>query len=57
MVTGGEKLYTPQKWEVFYSELASVDHDWDGAQAWDYPSIFALTAQEHMMHYGQRRRT
>ena len=24
MVIGGEKLYTPQRWEVQYSELASV---------------------------------
>jgi acetyl-CoA C-acetyltransferase len=32
MVAGGEKLYLPEKWEIFYSELASVDHDWDGAQ-------------------------
>ncbi len=53
MVTGGEKLYTPQKWEVFYSELASVDHDWDGVHGMGLPPpFFALTAQEHMMHYG-----
>lgn len=53
MVTGGEKLYTPQKWEVFYSELASVDHDWDGTNGMGLPPpFFSLTAQEHMMHYG-----
>ena len=37
MVAGGEKLYTPQRWEVFYSELASVDHDWDGIQGLGLP--------------------
>lgn len=56
MVAGGEKLYTPQKWEVFYSELASVDHDWDGAQGMGLPPpFFALTAQEHMIHYGTKK--
>jgi acetyl-CoA C-acetyltransferase len=53
MVTGGEKLYTPQKWEVFYSELASVDHDWDAAHGQGLPPpFFALTASEHMKYYG-----
>lgn len=56
MVAGGEKLYTPQKWEVFYSELASVDHDWDGVHGMGLPPpFFALTAQEHMMHYGSKK--
>ncbi len=56
MVTGGEKLYTPQKWEVFYSELASVDHDWDGVHGMGLPPpFFALTAQEHFMHYGSKK--
>ncbi|OPY73531.1 MAG: 3-ketoacyl-CoA thiolase [Syntrophorhabdus sp. PtaU1.Bin058] len=56
MVAGGEKLYTPQKWEVFYSELASVDHDWDGVHGMGLPPpFFALTAQEHMMHYGSTK--
>ncbi|MCX7966760.1 MAG: thiolase family protein [Syntrophorhabdaceae bacterium] len=56
MVAGGEKLYTPQKWEVFYSELASVDHVWEGAQGLGLPPpFFALTAQEHMMHYGTKK--
>jgi len=56
MVAGGEKLYTPQKWEVFYSELASVDHDWDGVHGMGLPPpFFALTAQEHMMHYGTKK--
>ena len=40
MVTGAEKLYTPQRWEVFYSELNVVDHDWDGAQALGLPPPF-----------------
>jgi len=56
MVAGGEKLFTPQKWEVFYSELASVDHDWDGAHGMGLPPpFFALTAQEHMLHYGTKK--
>jgi acetyl-CoA C-acetyltransferase len=53
MVTGGEKLYTPQKWEVFYSELASVDHDWDGGQGLGLPPpAFAMVAKQHMKQYG-----
>lgn len=53
MVAGAEKLYTPQGWEVFYSEMASIDHDWDGAQGMGLPPPwFSLTAQEHMARYG-----
>jgi acetyl-CoA C-acetyltransferase len=53
MVAGGEKLYTPQKWEVFYSELASVDHDWDGIQGLGLPPpVFAMVAKQHMKQYG-----
>lgn len=53
MVAGGEKLYTPQRWEVFYSELASVDHDWDGAQGLGLPPpVFAMVAKQHMKQYG-----
>ncbi|RLA82605.1 MAG: thiolase family protein [Deltaproteobacteria bacterium] len=53
MVAGGEKLYTPQKWEVFYSELASIDHDWDAPNGLGLPPpFFALTAKEHMKRYG-----
>ena len=56
MVAGGEKLYTPQKWEVFYSEMASVDHDWDGAHGMGLPPpFFSLTAQEHMLQYGTKK--
>lgn len=53
MVIGGEKLYTPQRWEVQYSELASVDHDWDGAQGLGLPPpAFSMVAQQHMQKYG-----
>jgi acetyl-CoA C-acetyltransferase len=53
MVAGGEKLYMPQRWEVFYSELASVDHDWDGAQGLGLPPpAFAMVAKQHMKLYG-----
>jgi acetyl-CoA C-acetyltransferase len=56
MVAGGEKLYTPQKWEVFYSELASIDHDWDAPNGLGLPPpFFALTAKEHMRHYGSTK--
>ncbi len=53
MVIGGEKLYMPEKWEVFYSELASVDHDYDGAQGLGLPPpAFAMVAKQHMKLYG-----
>ncbi|MCJ7425909.1 MAG: thiolase family protein [Dehalococcoidales bacterium] len=53
IVIGGEKLYTPQRWETYYSELASIDHDWDGAQGIGLPPpFFSMTAQEHMKRYG-----
>ncbi len=56
LIVGGEKLYTPQRWETYYSELASVDHDWDGAQGIGLPPpFFALTAKEHMKHYGTKK--
>jgi acetyl-CoA C-acetyltransferase len=56
MVAGGEKLYTPQKWEVFYSELASVDHDWDGGQGLGLPPpVFAMVAKQHMKKYGTKK--
>lgn len=56
MVAGGEKLYTPQKWEVFYSELASVDHDWDGGQGLGLPPpVFAMVAKQHMLKYGTKK--
>jgi acetyl-CoA C-acetyltransferase len=53
MVAGGEKLYTPQKWEVFYSELASVDHDWDATHGLGLPPpVFAMVTKQHMKQYG-----
>jgi acetyl-CoA C-acetyltransferase len=56
MVAGGEKLYTPQKWEVFYSELASVDHDWDGGQGLGLPPpVFAMVAKQHMKQFGTKK--
>ncbi len=56
MVAGGEKLYLPEKWEVFYSELASVDHDWDGAQGLGLPPpAFAMVAKQHMKQYGTKK--
>lgn len=56
MVAGGEKLYTPQRWETYYSELASIDHDWDGAQGMGLPPPwFALTAKAHMNNYGTKK--
>lgn len=56
MIAGGEKLYTPQKWEVFYSELASVDHDWDGPQGLGLPPpVFAMVSKLHMKQYGTKK--
>jgi acetyl-CoA C-acetyltransferase len=53
MVIGGEKLYTPQRWEIQYSELAAVDHDWDGSQGLGLPPpAFSMVAQQHMKKYG-----
>ncbi|MBI4295489.1 MAG: thiolase family protein [Chloroflexi bacterium] len=55
-VCGGEKLFTPQRWETYYSELASVDHDWDGAQGIGLPPpFFAMTAKDHMKYYGTKK--
>ncbi len=53
MVIGGEKLFTPQRWETFYSQLGSVDHDWDGAQGLGLPpSLFSIIFQQHSDLYG-----
>ena len=53
MVAGGDKLNTPQRWEAFYSQLASVDHDWDGAMGLGLPpAAFAMVAKLHMREYG-----
>ncbi len=53
MVIGGEKLFTPQRWETFYSQLGSVDHDWDGAQGLGLPpSLLSIVFQRHADLYG-----
>ena len=53
MVTGGEKLYTPQKWEVFYSMLGTGDQHFDGSQGLGLPPpFFSMVAQMHMREYG-----
>lgn len=56
MVAGGEKLYLPQKWEIFYNQMASVDHDWDAAQGLGLPPpVFAMVAKQHMKLYGTKK--
>lgn len=53
MVIGGEKLYTPQRWEINYTELAAVDNDFDGPQGLGLPPpVFATVAKQHMKQYG-----
>jgi len=55
-VAGGEKLYTPQNWEAYYSEMASIDHDWDAPHGMGLPGpFFAMTAKDHMKHYGTKK--
>jgi len=55
-VCGGEKLYTPQMWEAYYSEMASIDHDWDAPHGMGLPGpFFAMTAKDHMKHYGTKK--
>jgi acetyl-CoA C-acetyltransferase len=55
-VAGGEKLYTPQMWEAYYSEMASIDHDWDAPHGMGLPGpFFALTAKDHMKYYGTKK--
>ena len=55
-VAGGEKLYTPQMWEAYYSEMASIDHDWDAPHGMGLPGpFFAMTAKDHMKHYGTKK--
>ena len=56
MVIGCEKLYTPERWQVQYDEIAAIDHDWDSPQGIGPPPLwFAMTAKEHMKHYGTKR--
>ncbi len=53
MVIGGEKLHHPQKWEVTFSELAGVDHEWDAPHGLGLPlAVFATVAKQHMKLYG-----
>ncbi|MFC1986087.1 thiolase family protein [Chloroflexota bacterium] len=53
MVTGAEKMYTPERWETFYTELTVAEHDWDCAHGMGLPpAFFALQAKEHMKYYG-----
>ena len=55
-VAGGEKLYTPQIWETYYSEMASIDHDWDAPHGMGLPPpFFALTTKDHMKYYGTKK--
>ncbi len=52
MVTGVEKLNTPQRWQIQYDEMAAVDHEWDGPNVVGPPPLwFALIAKEYMNHY------
>jgi len=56
MVAGCEKLYTPERWQVQYDEIAAIDHDWDGPQGIGPPPLwFAMIAKEHMKYYGTKR--
>ena len=56
VVAGGEKLYTPQMWEAYFSEMASIDHDWDAPHGMGLPPpFFALTAKDHMKYYGTKK--
>jgi acetyl-CoA C-acetyltransferase len=56
LVVGSEKLYTPEKWQVQYGEIAAPDHDWDGPQGIGPPPLwFAMQAKDHMKHYGTTR--
>ncbi|MGB9920195.1 MAG: thiolase family protein [Moorellales bacterium] len=53
MVIGAEKTHMPQKWETFYSELASQDHEFDSPHGIGLPPpLFALVAKQHMKQYG-----
>lgn len=53
MIIGGEKLYTPQRWEMGYEPLFSSDHDFDAAAGLFFPpSFFGMVAKHHMKKYG-----
>ena len=56
LAVGCEKLYTPERWQVQYDEIAAIDHDWDGPQGIGPPPLwFAMIAKEHMKHYGTKK--
>jgi acetyl-CoA C-acetyltransferase len=53
LVTGAEKLHTPQRWESNFTQLAVNDHDWDSAMGLGVPPpFFAMIAKLHMKRYG-----
>ncbi len=53
LVTGGEKVYMPQRWETNYTQLMVNDHDWDSAMGLGVPPpFFAMIAKLHMKRYG-----
>jgi acetyl-CoA C-acetyltransferase len=53
LVTGGEKVFMPQRWETNYSQLMVNDHDWDSAMGLGVPPpFFAMIAKMHMKRYG-----
>lgn len=53
LVTGGEKVYMPQRWETNYTQLMVNDHDWDSAMGLGVPPpFFAMIAKMHMRRYG-----
>ena len=53
LVTGGEKVFMPQRWETNYTQLMVNDHDWDSAMGVGVPPpFFAMIARMHMKHYG-----
>ena len=53
MVSGGEKVFMPQRWETNYTQLMVNDHDWDSAMGVGVPPpFFAMIARMHMKRYG-----
>ena len=53
LVTGGEKVYMPQRWETNYTQLMVNDHDWDSSMGLGVPPpFFAMIARMHMKRYG-----
>lgn len=52
MVTGAEKMYTPNPLETVHHTLAAGDKEWDAAHGLTAPPGFAMIAQRHMKDYG-----